>query len=202
NTVCALGYDLLGFVPEPYYTAVLLTQLVNVWLLYRVLRSLTDSVLLACLGAALWGTSPLAVGTLGWYSVYGQVLVATILLLVLDRMGHRRGQAGVAARAVWWWCALLLVGATGFGTRIGVALVFPAVAFLLLPDTFHDRPARAALLALPLLVVALYAGCQWTYTQLAGPRMQEKLHLLTALQGIVPTLAMLGHLGLFGTGRL
>src|SRR5262249_62288224 len=76
--------------PEPYFWIVLLTHLLNVWLLFRVLRNVTGSLALGCFGATLWGTSPAQVGTLGWYSVYGQVLVATVLLVVLG---------GVTARA-------------------------------------------------------------------------------------------------------
>ena len=41
---------------------------------------------LACFGALLWAASPLNEGSLGWFSVYGHVLVATFLLWVMLRV--------------------------------------------------------------------------------------------------------------------
>ena len=77
NLVFYASAWLFGLRAELFFWTVLLTHLLNVWLLYRVLRNLTASVPLACVGAALWGTSPVLVGTLGWYSVYAQVMVAS-----------------------------------------------------------------------------------------------------------------------------
>src|SRR5215475_3999882 len=58
------SYQLFGVQPEPYFWIVLLTHLLNVWLLFRVLENVTGSLALACFGATLWGTSPAQVGTL------------------------------------------------------------------------------------------------------------------------------------------
>src|SRR5204863_352759 len=85
--------------------------LANVWLLFGVLRTLTASAALACLGATLWGTSPLNLGSLGWYAAFGHVLVGTTLLLVL-RLVIQNGAGGpVRARTATASRALLLGGA-------------------------------------------------------------------------------------------
>jgi hypothetical protein len=57
NLLFALWYRVFGFVPEPYYAAVLVTHLVNVWLFFRVLRSITDDLPLSTFGA-----TPMSVG--------------------------------------------------------------------------------------------------------------------------------------------
>jgi hypothetical protein len=57
-----------GLRADLFFWQVLLTHLLNVWLLFRVLHALTASRLLASGGAALWGTSPVQLGTLGWYA--------------------------------------------------------------------------------------------------------------------------------------
>ncbi|HKA29002.1 MAG TPA: hypothetical protein VKH82_06490 [Candidatus Binatia bacterium] len=146
-----------GLRADLFFWQMLLTHLLNVWLLFRVLHALTASRLLASGGAALWGTSPVQLGTLGWYSVYGQVLVATALLVVLERVTRLavtgdRPRAGAAA--VWY--VLLLAGSACFGTGLGVALAFPAVLFLLLPCVWQRRGLRAFFLTLPIATIGLY----------------------------------------------
>src|SRR5262245_13102587 len=69
-----------GLRPELFFAAVLCTHLLNVGLLFLAARALTGSALLACAAATAWGGAPLHQGTLGWYSVYGQVVSATALL--------------------------------------------------------------------------------------------------------------------------
>src|SRR5215813_848916 len=72
NLFFVATWEAFGLHAPLYYGAVLATHLLNVALLFGVLRGLGQSAALACFGAALWGTSPLCVGTLAWYSVYGQ----------------------------------------------------------------------------------------------------------------------------------
>jgi hypothetical protein len=101
-----------AFGPEPAYhlAAVLLTHLLNVALLYGVVRRLTGSARLACFGATLWGIAPAHEGSLGWYAVYGHVLVATLLLVVLGGMARRAAApAPLAVPQLSGWCGLLLL---------------------------------------------------------------------------------------------
>ena len=161
NLVFYGSAHLFGMHAEPYFWTVLLTHLLNVWLLFRVLRTVTSSLVLASFGATLWGTSPVLVGTLGWYSVYGQVLAATVLLGVLDRVAVcARSGAAPSARTIATWYVLLLLGSACFGVGIGVAVAFPAVLFLLVPAAWRRRGARLAVLTLPVATVAFYLGCR------------------------------------------
>ena len=152
-------WQLFGLHAGPYFWAMLLTHLLNVWLLFRVLRSLTASAMLACVGATLWGTSPIAAGVLAWYAVFGHALVATFLLVVLDRLvALARSGAPVPTGTAWGWYLLLLLGSVTFGVGIGVALAFPVVLFVMVPAAWRQPRLRAAYLALPLMTLALYVA--------------------------------------------
>ena len=164
NLVFYGSYQLFGLHAEYYFWTVLLTYLLDVWLLFRILRNLTGSLLLACFGATLWGTSPVNDGTLAWYSVYGQVLAATTLLLVLERVTARaRTASGFSPRTAVVCFGLLLLGTVCFGVGVGVALVFPAVLFLLLPDAWQQPRIRLLYLALPLVTIVMYVAFQRLY---------------------------------------
>src|SRR5262249_54281733 len=104
NVVFLASYHLVGLRADLYYWTVLLTQLLNVALLFGVLRALTASAQLACFGAALWGMSPLQAGTLGWYSTYGHVLATTTMLLVLHALARlASADAPLRSRRVGTW---------------------------------------------------------------------------------------------------
>jgi hypothetical protein len=157
NLVFLGSWYLFGLHAAPWYWTVLLTHLINVWLLFGVLGTLTASAPLACLGATIWGTCPLGAGALAWYSVYGQVLAGTILLVVLDQLARLAATAApVPLRTACLWYVLLLAGTTCFGIGIGLALVFPLVLFLLLPEAWRQRGVRLAYLALPVVTLAGY----------------------------------------------
>jgi hypothetical protein len=57
NLVFLTSYRLFGMRAELFYWTVLLTHLLNVWLLFRVLRRLTASDVLACFGATVCSCS-------------------------------------------------------------------------------------------------------------------------------------------------
>src|SRR5262249_60845504 len=115
NAVFYASWHLFGAHPAYYFWTVLLTHLVNVALAFRVIRALAGSDLLASFGAALWGTSPLSQGTLGWYAVYGQVLVATAVLLILDGALEAATTGEAPSRGVRaWGYVLALVAANSF----------------------------------------------------------------------------------------
>jgi hypothetical protein len=198
NLVFLISYRLFGMHAELFYGTVLLTHLLNVWLLFRVLRRLTASDALACFGATVWGTSPLGVGTLGWYAVYGQVLVATIVLVILDRLTRLATlQASVPVRTAWLCYALLLVGNTCFGVGLGVSLAFPVVLFLVVPGAWRQPGLRAAYLGLPLVTLALYFGLRRLSFLLETPTVAEVLQEQIALTGLAAAPALLTHLMAF-----
>jgi hypothetical protein len=168
NAVFALCYSLFGTDTAPYFWLALVTHLINVWLLFRIIRELTGSGYLACFGAALWGMLPAHEHTLGWYSVYGQALAATCTLAVL--LGLARASNGwVPSRLTpLLWALLMIAAALCFGVGIGAAAAMPIAAWLLLPAS-HRRLAIAGTLA----VVAagmpfLYYGLEHLYVSLYG----------------------------------
>jgi hypothetical protein len=177
NLVFYVFWQLFGLHAAPYFWAMLLTHLVNVWLLFRVLRGLTASAMLACVGATLWGTSPIAAGVLAWYAVFGHALVATFLLVVLDRLVPlARSGAPVPTRTAWSWYVMLLLGSVTFGVGIGVALAFPVVLFAMVPAAWRQPRVRAAYLALPLVTLALYVAYRRLYPVFIEPLSLEELN--------------------------
>lgn len=179
------SWELFGFHSEPWYWTALLTHLLNVWLLFGALGSLTGSVLLACFGATLWGICPLDAGTIGWYAVYGQAMVATILLVVLDRLACLAATGErLPPRTACLWYVLLLLGTTCFGTCIGVALVFPAILFLLLPSAWRQPGVRIAYLALPAVTLAVYFGLRTLSGWIQPLTVAEDMHLIAARDGL------------------
>jgi hypothetical protein len=208
------SFRLFGLRADLFFWTVLLTYLLDVWLLFRILRNLTGSLTLACFGAILWGTSPVNDGTLAWYSVYGQVLATTILLLVLERVtAWARAGGAVDGRRAAVWYGLLLLGTVCFGVGVGVALVFPAVLFLLLPQTWRQPRIRAAYLALPLVTIAIYFAFRRLYPLVWQLPPEEaymahgfpQLHDLAAMTRellIVSITAALGSFAVFSRGLL
>jgi hypothetical protein len=169
NAVFALLHRLFDVDPRGYFAAMLVTHLANVWLLYGVILVFTNSRLLACAGAALWGTAPVLAGVLGWYSVHGAALVAMALLLFLGDLGrHARDGSGPGAGRIALWFLLLLAAATCFGTGIAVALVAPVVAWIVLPATPATRRAVVVLAALWVAVPLLYVADHWLWRIYAG----------------------------------
>jgi hypothetical protein len=196
NAVFALTFELFGLDPRPFYWSLYLTHLLNVWLLFRVLDGATGRAALACLGATLWGTSPLHAASVGWYAVYGQLLAATALLVVLGQLVRRRPDQPPSVARVLVWATILLAGASCFGVGLGVGLVFPLVAVLMAPRV-TARPARTAVLLLvPLAVAGLYL---WAFrhlpTQMAGLKTTLFTHwILVAI--------MTAHLFAYGMAAL
>jgi hypothetical protein len=150
-----------GTNPEYFFWTVLLTHLLNVGLLWYLVCRLTGSMRLACVGAALWGTCPLQEGALGWYAVYGHVVVATAMLAFLAQLTDdyaRRSRPGRGALALWY--ALALVASMSFGTGIGIAMMFPLVIVLFLPH-WRCYWRWPPLLSLSLVIPLLYIALQW-----------------------------------------
>ncbi len=202
NLVFWISSALFGFHPEPYYTTALLTHLVNVWLLFRVVHALTDDAAIASLGATAWGTSPLGVGALGWYAVFGHVLAATIVLVVLGDLARRASSGTIRARTVAGWAVLLLAATTCFGVAIGIAIAFPLAIALLAPRTLRDRRALVLVLALAPAVVAFYFAYRRIAALVEPISMIEAVVVHVAPGQLGPILTMFGHMLAFATSGL
>jgi hypothetical protein len=206
NAIFYVTARLFGPDPRWFYTTAFLTHLVNVWLAFRVIRRLTGRPGLAAAGATMWGVAPANAGSVGWYSVYGHVLVGTALLVILDQLldvADREAEPSRRMRALWY--GLALAAATCFGTGIAVAMSLPFVLLMVLPAG-TSRPARRLPLASLLLTVpGLYALLMWAYGRLSlpGEEFMPMPRLLAAIwaapTSIVPFWARLVALGV---GRL
>jgi hypothetical protein len=169
NAIWWLLFQTAGMRAEVYFATVLVTHLVAVALLFAVVRRLVGSARIACVVAALWGCAPVQEGTLGWYSVYGQTLTTAILAFLLHRLAVAAQEGNLRPAAPLAWGALLLAALTSFGVGIGIALVFPIVAYLILPPSGDRRRLVGALALLALLVPPLYSGAVRLYEHLYGP---------------------------------
>ena len=163
NLVYWACYQLFGLEPAGYFWLALITHLLNVALLFAVILRLSQRPLCAALAAAIWGLAPIHQGSLRWVSVYGHVMAGTLVLLVLADLSRIAG--GDRAPTAWElgrWTLLLLGAATSFGTGLGVALAFPAIAWLLLtPASGRDRGAlvlAAGTAAMAALFLAQHEG--------------------------------------------
>jgi hypothetical protein len=143
--------------PEPFFLVVLATHLVNVALCFAVVRTWTGRALLAAVWATLWGTSPRNAVTLSWFTGHGQMVVATVMLLLAWRAGvlAARG-AEPTARNACETVALCAFATVSFGLGLGVGLVVPFAALLLFPQM--PRARRWTLLSLLGLLPLLYLG--------------------------------------------
>jgi hypothetical protein len=203
NSVFALSDWAFGPRPSCFYATVLVVHALNVWLFFRVLRNLGVGRAWACVGATLWGASPTHAGTLGWYSIFGQVLAATALLFVLDdvtRLAVTRGSLSRGRAACWW--ILLLAGSGCYGMGIGAAILFPAALFLLLPAAWQRRGVRLAFLALPVAVLAALIACRRLAEHLAPLPTDELLLVPVAVGSYAPILQMFAHLLIFSSASV
>ncbi len=202
NAILLATLELFGPDPRPFFWTVLLTHVVNVVLCWAAIQRFTRDRVLACFGATLWGTCSPLDGTLGWYSVYGQVLLTTMVLAVLAGLGGLLDRDRVLTRATAaLWGVLLVVGGASFGFGIGMVVVFPLVVAFLVPA---HRRAAGSLLVLALaavLVLAAYATLRANLHD-GDPSGSELLSVHATLAAVPSTLAFEGYLLGVGTGAL
>jgi hypothetical protein len=157
NAIHLAFFELFDLDPFPYFVAALATHLVNVALLFLLVRRLTASAGIAAFAAALWGMAPVQQASVNWVALYGNVLVATFTLWPLVEIAQLAAQKRPpSALAFVRWGILLMAAATSFGPGFAAALVFPGVAWLLLPSESGRNRALLALSGVALAVVAVY----------------------------------------------
>jgi len=157
NLVLHLTLALAGPSPAAFQTTAFAGHVVNVWLLFWLIRRFTSSPALAFLGALLWGTNPDVGTTIGWYSVFGQVLATTVMLGILASVGRwAEGDEPPPLRTVCAWVGFAWIGATCFGSGLAFGGVLPLVVGLLVPRAWAERRTRALLLGAPVGVVVMY----------------------------------------------
>jgi hypothetical protein len=202
NALYVVYAHLFGMRPSRYFAVVIANHVLNVGLLVAVIRTTTARPVLAALVGLLWGTAPMLEGTIGWLSVHGQVVAATILLAVLADVAQlaAAGRDVSLGRAAVWWI-VLLAGTTCFGVGIGVAAAFPLAAWLLLGRALRPRPL-ALLACLPPAALALYAACNVIHVQVYGDSAEVVMYQVAMLRWWRPIVAMLVHLVGAGVAEL
>ena len=193
NAIFWLFYSAFGMRAAPWFWSVWATHLLNVALLFALLRTITGTAPLAGLGAALWGVAPANEGSLAWYAAYGHAVAASLVLLVLTCVARRvREPRPVSASEALGWDAALLAASCSFGVAIGVAVAFPVVVRLLFGPERITRSGRIALLALPVALLFTYVAVHW----LSGPAYARGLAyaLAGATRQSAVVAAMLVHL--------
>jgi hypothetical protein len=202
NAVFRGMFGLFGPDPRPYFWSVLLTHGVNALLLYRVIDRITRNVVLACFGATLWAVCPTLQGALGWYSVYGHVLLTTIVLGVMSSFPDS-GEPGapIRVRTAVVWTVLIAIGSTCFGIGVGVAAVFPLVCALALPrERLPPRVLGVLLVGAAVNVAAYVLVLRYRFS--ASPEERE-VFLAPSVLGTLPGLvSMEAHLVGFGAAAL
>jgi hypothetical protein len=170
---------------------VLLTHLLNVGLLFLIIRGLT-STRLACFGAALWGAASVNEGALGWYQAYGVVLAVSAQLWIVHRLVQIRRTGRLSWLEVLSWVLLLFGASTCFGTGIAITMAMPGVAWLMLPATPTRRRATIGLTWAAVCVAAGYFGFQ----QLSRHLFPElpRMNMLNAALVRWPTVVLVASL--------
>jgi hypothetical protein len=201
NLVYYLCFTFFGTNAEPYFWWVLLTHLVNVYLVFAILRTLSGPRM-ACVGAAFWGMSPIDEGALGWFSVYGQVQATTMILFVLYRMLRVANGAAPLWREPVAWAALLLIASVSFGSGIGAAMAFPVVAYIVLQRSPIRRRALWAFGAVAASLPLLYVGSFWLAKYYDVPRTSEIGIALGGLLALSRVLGLTAHMVAYGVTSL
>jgi hypothetical protein len=201
NAIQALYWHVFGLDAAPYFWSVLLTHLLNVWLLFRLVRAVTGRLDAAAAAATLWGVSPLHVEPLAWYAVYGQVLTATVALAILADAATL-GDRPLGTGRLLAWGGLLLVGSTCFGTGLGIAVATPVALLVALPRVW-TRPRTVVLLGtIPIAAVVFYLGLRaFARSQGEGSLVNDAL-VAIALGSVRPVPGMLLHLVRFSVLHL
>jgi hypothetical protein len=198
NLLFLLFHALFGTDPRGYFVLVLATHVLNVALLYVLVRRLTHSDRSAAVAAGLWGIAPTAEGSLGWYSVYGHVVVGTLLLVALLQVV--RPAVGKFGLLVAY--AAMLAASVTFGVGLGLAVVFPAAAALLMADR-REGAAWRVIWTLPLAACAAHVLVYALYSVVAGRTDTLSLGLLASLRdGWWFAAAMFVHLVTYGVTSL
>lgn len=203
NTLFYFFYQAFGLDPQPFFVLALATHLINVGLLFHLIRRLTDSPTVACFGATLWGICPTNEGSVGWYCVFGHVVAATVSLwLWSDVVRCAAVGRSLSTRRIVAWYVAALIAVTCFGVGLGVAMALPFFIFLV----FQPGAERIRLTATfaPLVVVApgVYAVFQWLYLLVAAAPEHQVASMVQSVTLWRPIVAMLGGLMVYGTGSL
>jgi len=142
-----------------FFWTVLVGHVIAVAVFFAVALRATGSPAISCLGAVLWGTCPTSVGTLGWYSVFGQVLATVLVLAGLWLLlGAQTDPRGMSARRIGVCGVLFVTSAWCFGVGLAAIAMSPLVIWLLAPPPGLSRGAWVATALIPLAAAGIYVA--------------------------------------------
>lgn len=189
--LCHLAF---GIESAGYQWVLLLTHLLNVGLLYGLILNLTRRPGLAVFGAALFGLSPTAQGSIHWFSVYGNVLAASGTVWVLfdaTRPSRRSARVPPHVQAIWY--ATLLAVGTSFGVGLAVAMPFGAVLYALRPNAPDQLRVARRFASLALVLPLIYGLHQSLFAAEAGvPNAADQLSRLGTIASLLAQLTSYG----------
>ncbi len=202
NAVYLLLFELFGPAPYGYHLSAVLTHVANTALLCVLIRALTDSARLACFGGALWGTAPLAEGTIGWFAASSHALSTTALLLLLLGIVRMARRGAVSTAELWAAATLVFIAAGSFGVGIAWALVLPAVVYLLVPAGSARRRLEWTLLAAIVVVVVAFRAIPRLGVALYGINVGWEPSPFLPVDKWFPVADLTGNMTLYGIQQL
>lgn len=155
NSIWYALYSLFGVESGPYFAFVFALHLTNIVLLFLLAKRLSESFAVSTFIASLWGSLPVALGSMAWFSAFGHVLIATCFLwILLDVARLHRTAERVTTPTLLRWLFLLVVAATSYGIGLAFAICFSVMLFLLL-DRAPNRRFVVAFFAVMSAVIPL-----------------------------------------------
>ena len=155
NSIWYALYSLFGIDSAPYFAFVFALHLTNVVLFFLLAKRLSESFAVSTLIASLWGSLPVGLGSMAWFSAFGHVLIATCFLWIPMDVARLHQTAGrVTAPTLIRWLLLLVVATTSYGIGLAFAVCFSVVLLLLL-DRAPNRRFVVAFFAIMSAVIPL-----------------------------------------------
>lgn len=154
NFVFYCMYKLFGTHSIYYFLIILLTHLINVYLLFEMLSMMIDDTTVASIGATIWGMSPINYVTLSWCSAFGVVMLATFFLLIIIEI--LRIAQGVYKLTKYRFLRLNLFGfaiASSYGFGITLVCILPVLAWILIPN--KELRYKTALSIVPAVILSI-----------------------------------------------
>jgi hypothetical protein len=145
--------------PWAFHLTNLLLHTGNAFLFAMILRGLGVRSLMAFLGAALWAVHPLSAEAVCWATGRKDLLATTFLLIALWAFPLRPSTSPPSGWRPW-----VMLAATILGLFCKPTLVALPVLLILAILLFRQRPTRATVLALVLMILACAAmiAIAWT----------------------------------------
>ncbi|MGA2526744.1 MAG: hypothetical protein ABSF79_09040 [Smithellaceae bacterium] len=154
NLIFYCMFKLFGVNSIAYFSTVLLTHVGSAYILYKIIHLLTDKPSLAAAGMMIWGICPVNYGALGWYSVYGHVLVGFFFLLFLyDLLRVEKGKISYSIQIAIRWSIYLFLMAASFGTGLVIAFLSPVAIVVILWN--NEKKWKIAASILPVIAAIL-----------------------------------------------